>query len=153
VNTCDCWTVWIWLANCTPALAMLYKLSFLVFLHWARICKRLQSPGINSEESILPAYVAWRPIIQNRVVVPARLQPGNRFLGSLKGLQIQTLHSWLSMMKDQSAITPRVYPANRNEKDFRTGHLLIHSSTYIVKLPSQHPLPLQLSSADIHPEC
>jgi hypothetical protein len=27
---------------------------------WARICKRLWSPGIDSEESIPPAYVAGR---------------------------------------------------------------------------------------------
>ncbi len=39
-------------------------------------------------ESILPVYVAWRAGTTNRVVVPAR-QAGNRFLGSLKGLQIQ----------------------------------------------------------------
>ncbi len=56
----------------------------------ARICKRLRSPGIDSEESITPAYVAWRAGTTNRDVVPAR-QAGNRFLGSLKDLQIQTL--------------------------------------------------------------
>jgi hypothetical protein len=38
---------------------------------------------------IPPAYVAWRAGTKNRVVVPAR-QAGNRFLGSLKGLQIRT---------------------------------------------------------------
>jgi hypothetical protein len=46
-----------------------------------RICKRLWSPGIDSEESISPAYVAWRASTTNRVIVPAR-QAGNRFLGS-----------------------------------------------------------------------
>ncbi len=51
-------------------------------LYWARICKRLWSPGINSEESIPPAYVAWRAGAKKRVVVPAR-QAGNRFLGSI----------------------------------------------------------------------
>jgi hypothetical protein len=56
--------------------------------HRARICKRLRSPGIDSEESIPPAYVAWRANTTNMVVVPAR-QAGNRFLGSLKGLQIR----------------------------------------------------------------
>jgi hypothetical protein len=45
-------------------------------------------PGIDSEDSIPPAYVAWRAGTTNRVVVPAR-QDGNRFLGSLKGLQIR----------------------------------------------------------------
>ncbi len=49
--------------------------------HRARICKRLRSP-------IPPAYVAWRANTTNMVVVPAR-QAGNRFLGSLKGLQIR----------------------------------------------------------------
>jgi hypothetical protein len=54
----------------------------------ARICKRLRRPGIDSEDSIPPAYVAWRVGTTNRVVVPAR-QAGNRFPGSLKGLQIR----------------------------------------------------------------
>ncbi len=49
----------------------------------ARICKRLWSPGIESAESISPAYVAWRAGTPNRVVVPAR-QAGNRFHGLLK---------------------------------------------------------------------
>ncbi len=56
----------------------------------ARICKRLRRPGIDSEDSFPPAYVAWRVGTTNRVVVPAR-QAGNRFLGSLKGLQIRGL--------------------------------------------------------------
>jgi hypothetical protein len=47
------------------------------------VCKRLRSPGIDSEEWIPPAYVAWRPGTTNRVVVLAP-QPGNQFLGSLK---------------------------------------------------------------------
>ncbi len=38
--------------------------------------------------SIPPAYVAWRAGTTNRVVAPSR-QAGNRFLGSLKGLQIR----------------------------------------------------------------
>jgi hypothetical protein len=36
------------------------------------------------------AYVAWRASTSTRVVVPAR-QAENRFLGSLKGLQIRAL--------------------------------------------------------------
>jgi hypothetical protein len=56
----------------------------------ARICKHLWSPGIDSEESISPAYENWRAGTKNRVVVPAR-QAGNRFLVSLKGLQIPAL--------------------------------------------------------------
>jgi hypothetical protein len=54
----------------------------------ARICKRLGSPGIDSEEAIPPAYEAWRANTTNMAVVPAR-QARNRFLGSLKGLQIR----------------------------------------------------------------
>jgi hypothetical protein len=54
----------------------------------ARICKRLRRPGIDSEDSIPPANVAWRASTTNRVVVPAR-QAGNRFLGSFKGSQIR----------------------------------------------------------------
>ncbi len=38
------------------------------------------------------AYVAWRAGTTNRVVVPPR-QTGNRFLGSLGGLQIRALVS------------------------------------------------------------
>ncbi len=56
----------------------------------ARICKRLWNPGIDSEKSIPPAYVAWRAGTTNRVFVPVR-QTGNRFLGSLKGLKIRAL--------------------------------------------------------------
>jgi hypothetical protein len=42
---------------------------------------------MDSEESNSPAYVAWRAGTTNRVVVLTR-QAGNRFLDSLKGLQI-----------------------------------------------------------------
>ncbi len=34
-----------------------------------RICIRLRSPGINFEESIPPAYVAWRAGTTNRVFI------------------------------------------------------------------------------------
>jgi hypothetical protein len=68
----------------------------------ARICKRLRRPGIDSEDSIPPAYEAWRAGTTNRVVVPAR-HAGNRFQGSLKGLQIRAqatlaggIDSWAS---------------------------------------------------------
>ncbi len=37
----------------------------------SRICKTLWSPGIDSKESILSAYVAWRAVTTNRVLVPA----------------------------------------------------------------------------------
>ncbi len=45
-------------------------------------------PGIDSDGPIPPAYVAWRATTTNRVFVQAR-HAGNRFLGSLKGLQIR----------------------------------------------------------------
>ncbi len=71
----------------------------------SRICKRLWSPGINSEEPtvcIPPAYAAWQACTTNRFVLPAR-QAGNRFLGSLKGLQIRAQYfpvdPWISHLK------------------------------------------------------
>jgi hypothetical protein len=54
----------------------------------ACICKRFWSPGIDSEDLIPPAYVALRASTTNTVVIQAR-QAGNRFLGSLTGLQIR----------------------------------------------------------------
>jgi hypothetical protein len=54
----------------------------------ARICERLWSPEIESEDSNFVAH--WRASTTNTVVVPAR-QAGNRFLGSLKSLQIRAL--------------------------------------------------------------
>ncbi len=47
----------------------------------------LRSPGIHSNESIPPTYVAGGAGTSNRVVVPAR-QAGTRFLGFWKCLQI-----------------------------------------------------------------
>ncbi len=47
-------------------------------------------PRIDSTESSPQAYIVWRAGTSNRFVVPAR-KAGNRFLGSLKGLQIQAL--------------------------------------------------------------
>ncbi len=40
---------------------------WLAVTHSERICKCLRSPGIDSEESIPPAYVAWRAGTTNRV--------------------------------------------------------------------------------------
>jgi hypothetical protein len=48
---------------------------------WAQICKRLRSPGIDS------ASLCSLAGMSNTVVIPAH-QTVNRFLGSLKGLQI-----------------------------------------------------------------
>jgi hypothetical protein len=55
-----------------------------------RICARLWSPGIDSEESIPLVYVSWWAGTTSRIVVPAR-QAGNRFLGTLQGVQIRAL--------------------------------------------------------------
>ncbi len=72
----------------------------------ARICKRLWSPGINSEESISPAYVAWRASTTSRVSYrPARLE--NRYLVSLKDLQIRALLSlWANRIKEHTIFWP-----------------------------------------------
>jgi hypothetical protein len=72
------------------SIVALYTTNIIVRNSWARIFKPLWSPGIDAKESIPTAYVAWRAGTSNRVVVPAR-QAGNRFLGSLKGLQIRAL--------------------------------------------------------------
>jgi hypothetical protein len=68
-----------------------------------RICKRLKSPEIDSEESTPPASVAWRAGTTNRVFVLDR-QAGKRFLGSLKRLQIWALKAksqkvWVTMWR------------------------------------------------------
>ncbi len=55
--------------------------QYMTTLSRARICKRLRSLGIDSKETSLHAYVAWRAATSNRVVEPAR-RAGNRFLGS-----------------------------------------------------------------------
>ncbi len=47
------------------------------------------------QESLPLTFVAWRAGTTNRVVVPTR-QAGNRFLGSLKGLQIRAQSYLLS---------------------------------------------------------
>ncbi len=53
-------------------------------IYRARICKRLSSPGIDSEDSIPPAYsLADR---YDKYSCRTGLLAGNRFLGSLKGL-------------------------------------------------------------------
>ncbi len=67
----------------------------------ARIFKRLGSPGIDSEESIPPIYVAWRESTTSRVDIPAP-QAGNRFLGSLKvvlwiRIRIHRIHMFLGL--------------------------------------------------------
>ncbi len=76
------------------------------FISRARICKRLWSPGTDSAESISPAYVAWRAGRKNRVVEPAR-QAGNRFRGSLKGLQIRAQMKCKRGNKEESLALPR----------------------------------------------
>ncbi len=74
-------------------------LKYLTQLTWrawkfrARICKTLWSQGIDFEESTPPAYVAWRAGTTKKVSVPA-YQAGNRFLGSLKSLQIRAQRSY-----------------------------------------------------------
>jgi hypothetical protein len=83
-TVCDCGGV----LKCT--VDHILQEFYTLFLTRARICKRLRRPGIDSEDSIPPTFVAWQAGTTNRVVVPAR-QAGNRFLGSLKGLQLRAL--------------------------------------------------------------
>ncbi len=75
----------------------------------ARICKSLRSPEIDSEESIPPAYVARPAGTTNSVVVRAR-QAGNRFLGSLKGIQIraqESIPAWRAGIATVSVVPAR----------------------------------------------
>ncbi len=72
------------------AIAILY--STVCVLYRARLCKRFRRPGIDSKETIPQADVAWWAGTSNRVVGPTR-QGGNRFLGSLKVLQIRAQYS------------------------------------------------------------
>jgi hypothetical protein len=60
------------------------------WIYYDALRPNFRSPGIDSKESIPPAYVAWRVGTSNKVLVPVR-QARNRFLGSLKGLQIRAL--------------------------------------------------------------
>jgi hypothetical protein len=69
-----------------------FTASYIQYVYRARICKRLRSPGINTEESVPPAYVAWRAGTPNAIIEPAR-QGENRFLGSLKSLQLWAQYS------------------------------------------------------------
>ncbi len=61
-------------------------------------------------EAIPQAYITWRAGTSNRVVVPAH-QAGNRFLGSLKGLQIRALCGKFFKQLSRSGICsyPKVY--------------------------------------------
>jgi hypothetical protein len=72
----------------------------------ARICKCLWIPGIDSEERISPAHVAWRVGTINRVVVLDR-QAGNRFLDFLKGL-----------IRARVEIGTRISPCRKPQKIF-----------------------------------
>ncbi len=79
----QCVTVW------GPFLPRWFSLGWASFCVNSRRGRRLENrSGFDSKESIPPTYVAWQAGTTNRVVVPAR-QDGNRFLGSLKGLQIR----------------------------------------------------------------
>ncbi len=105
VVTCVSRVLWAWLVSFFPCPVCLcpvclvstffvscvstFRMSRIQY-SWARICNRLWSPGIDSEKSIPPAYLARRAGTKNRVVVLAR-QGGNRFLGPSIGLQIRAL--------------------------------------------------------------
>ncbi len=73
---------------------------------WARICKRLRSPGFDFKKSIQPAFVARRAWSSNKVSIQAR-QVGNRFLGSLKVLQIRALE--MEEQRNRQSMDHRVH--------------------------------------------
>ncbi len=68
---------------------------------WAQICKHLRSPGIDSNESIPPAYVVRRAGTITLLVVPARHARLHRLAesnpGVLKRLQIRAQVAILSL--------------------------------------------------------
>ncbi len=92
-----------------------------------QICKRLRSPEIDSKESTPPACVARKAGMSNRVVVPAR-QAGNRFLGSVKGLQIRAqdqqagLRIWIEIFNGSGFIRYS-NPSKIFSKKFRANYI------------------------------
>ncbi len=66
--------------------------------------------GIDSEELISTAYVAWQAGTTNRVIVPTH-QAGNWFQGSLKGLQIQAQLEKCGSDKSGEAVISFILPA------------------------------------------
>ncbi len=99
INNYGCYGVWAGGVTPRPAL------TTTLFPNWDRICKRLMRPGIDSEDSIPPAYVVWRAGTTNRVIVPTR-QAENRFLGSIKGLQIRALVCCCFLQRRRNRYSP-----------------------------------------------
>ncbi len=107
-------------------------------------------PGIDSEDSISPAYVAWRAGKTNRVVLPAR-QAGSRFLGALTGLQIRAQERRCIHVENNDERKCRLYckarytpiiDTQRQSSKQQTNHVNLFSK-YRVHLPSPHKLYLQ----------
>jgi hypothetical protein len=79
-------------------LLQLFFTWFLALLLGAQICKLfLRSPGIDSKESIPPAYVTWRACTTNRIVVSARFLCSDswapeKFKNSGAGTQLAGCH-------------------------------------------------------------
>ncbi len=105
-----------------------------LLLHPADICRfnfhpRAEPVFVNvlgTQKSIPPAFVAWRAGTSNRVVVPAR-QAGNRFLDSLKGLQIRALLSTSPppcLTSRSNAASPYTLPTPCKDRHAITSHLL-----------------------------
>ncbi len=81
-----------------------------------------EPPGIDSKESIPPAFVAWPGGTPNKVVVPAR-QAGNRFPGSLKCLQIRAQCTFDCGIPRCCVPSTRI---NADTTSCRHAHLLNH---------------------------
>jgi hypothetical protein len=82
--------------------------------NWARICKRFRNPGIDSKESIPPAYVTWRASTTNRVLVHRMAESIPELL---KHLQIRALGplSLTNLSKKHEFIFPylvRIWPVS-----------------------------------------
>ncbi len=105
----------------------------------ASICKRIWSQGIDSKESKSPClYVAWRAGMIERVFVPAR-QAENRFLGSLKGLQIRAQYSEGCRYRKASAVTN----ANKSIRELFLLYFVVqnynHRCSFLTFCFERHP--------------
>jgi hypothetical protein len=91
---------------------------------------------MDSEESIPPAYVAWRAGTKNRVVVLVG-HAGNWFLGFLKGLKIRALEAVEDQSIGQSAMP------TQNSSRFKITQPLSLKREYIMAMyaPVQYLLP------------
>jgi hypothetical protein len=89
--------------------------------NWARIFKRLWSPGIDSKEWIPPAYVAWRAGY-NKPIPP-------RFLAPMDCLKIPALFAWRCSSLPPIALPLSIhdYPATHVRYQFTFVSSALHT--------------------------